>query len=144
MRTILVALAVALVTVSSSTAAFVVTSKTIKNGTIQLVDISPRAKKALRGQRGPSGIQEVTMVVTPPRVIPPGFPNFRVEATCPAGQRPISGGFQATGVPVITTSVANLSSNSWLVIGNSGPVAASLSAVAFCAINVKVVPIEQP
>jgi Tol biopolymer transport system component len=42
MRTIVVALAVALVTASSSTAALVVTSKNMKNGTIQLADISPR------------------------------------------------------------------------------------------------------
>jgi hypothetical protein len=57
MRTMAVALAVALVTAGSSTAAFVVTSKNIKNGTIQLVDISPRAKAGLRGQRGPRGLQ---------------------------------------------------------------------------------------
>jgi Tol biopolymer transport system component len=46
MRTIVVALAVALVTASSSTAALVVTSKNIKNGTIQLADISPRVLAA--------------------------------------------------------------------------------------------------
>ena len=46
MRTIVVALAVALVTASSSTAALVVTSKNIKNGTIQLADSSPRVLAA--------------------------------------------------------------------------------------------------
>ena len=45
MRTIVVALAVVLVTASSSTAAFVVTSKNIKNGTIQTVDLSAKAKR---------------------------------------------------------------------------------------------------
>jgi len=94
MRTIMVALAVALVTASSSTAAFVVTSKNIKNGTIQLVDINPRAKKALRGQPGPRGIQEVTLVTSPPMPVPPGSPNARVEATCPDGELPISGAFK--------------------------------------------------
>jgi hypothetical protein len=45
----------ALTIASASTAAFVVTSKNIKNGTIQLVDISTRAKAGLRGQRGQRG-----------------------------------------------------------------------------------------
>jgi hypothetical protein len=34
-----------------------VTSKDIKDGTIQLVDLSPSARAALRGQRGPIGPQ---------------------------------------------------------------------------------------
>jgi Collagen triple helix repeat (20 copies) len=55
MRTIAVALAVALATASSSTAAFVVTSKTIKDGTIQIVDLSAKAKQALKGNRGQKG-----------------------------------------------------------------------------------------
>jgi hypothetical protein len=141
MRTIVVALAVALVTASSSTAAFVVTSKNIKNGTIQLVDISPKAKKALRGQRGPRGLQEVTVVTTPPMLVPPGFPNASVEATCPDGEQPISGGFQATGVPTISTSAPNLSRRSWVVIGNSVQIPATLTAVAYCAPNVTIHPL---
>jgi len=141
MRTIMVALAVALVTASSSTAAFVVTSKNIKNGTIQLVDINPRAKKALRGQRGPRGIQEVTLVTSLPMPVPPGFPNARVEATCPDGELPISGGFQATGVPTISSSAPNLAGRSWVVIGNSVNVPASLTAIAYCAPNVTIHPL---
>ena len=57
MRTILVAVAVALATASSSTAAFVVTSKNIKNGTIQTVDLSAKAKQALKGKRGAMGLR---------------------------------------------------------------------------------------
>jgi hypothetical protein len=45
-----------LVTATSATAAFIVTSKNIKNGTIQTVDISAKAKRALRGNRGPRGL----------------------------------------------------------------------------------------
>jgi hypothetical protein len=70
MRTIVVALAVALVTAGSSTAAFVVTSKNIKNGTIQTVDISAKAKRALKGNRGPRGFQGAPGVQGP--VGPPG------------------------------------------------------------------------
>jgi hypothetical protein len=44
-----------LVSAASATAAFVVTSKNIKNGTIQTVDISGAAKRALKGNRGPRG-----------------------------------------------------------------------------------------
>lgn len=79
MKTIAVALGVALVTAGSSTAAFVVTSKNIKNGTIQLVDISPRAKSALRGQRGPRGLQgapgviaSITQITSATTFIAPG------------------------------------------------------------------------
>jgi hypothetical protein len=46
-----------LVSAASATAAFVVTSKNIKNGTIQTVDISAKAKRALKGNRGPRGFQ---------------------------------------------------------------------------------------
>jgi hypothetical protein len=145
MRTIMVAIAVALVTAGSSTAAFVVTSKNIKNGTIQLADISPRAKKALRGQRGPRGprgIDEVTLVENP-GFVPPG-PASSV-ASCPAGQQPIGGGFRATGGMTFTTSAPDLSRRAWLVIGtNSGPTPASLSAVAYCAENVNVIPLAAP
>jgi len=56
MRTALIAGVVAmLVSAASATAAFVVTSKNIKNGTIELVDVSAHAKRALKGQRGPRG-----------------------------------------------------------------------------------------
>lgn len=44
-----------LVSAASATAAFVVTSKNIKNGTIQAVDLSANAKQVLRGNRGPRG-----------------------------------------------------------------------------------------
>jgi hypothetical protein len=145
MRIIVVALAVALVTASSSTAAFVVTSKNIKNGTIQLADISAKAKKALRGQRGPRGprgIDELT-VVERPAVVPPG--PVSSEAACPAGQQPIGGGFRTTGAMTITTSAPDFSRRLWLVLAtNAGPGLASLSAVAYCAGNVNVIPLGTP
>jgi hypothetical protein len=45
----------ALVSATTATAAFVVTSANIKDGTIQTVDISAKAKRALKGNRGPAG-----------------------------------------------------------------------------------------
>ena len=141
MRTVMVAIAVALVTASSSTAAFVVTSKNIKNGTIQLADISPKAKKALHGQRGPAGLKEVTVVETlPPRLVPPGA-NTSVEARCPAGQQPISGGF-SNGSLTVTGSVPLLSNKSWVVFARNDTAAVGvLTVFAYCAENVNVVPL---
>jgi hypothetical protein len=50
------AVVAAVVAAASGTAAtIVVTSKHIKNGTIQTVDISAKAKRALKGNRGPQG-----------------------------------------------------------------------------------------
>jgi hypothetical protein len=46
-----------LISAASATAAFVVTSKNIKNGTIQTIDLSAKAKRALKGNRGPRGAQ---------------------------------------------------------------------------------------
>jgi hypothetical protein len=54
---IVAAIVATLVSAASATAAFVVTSKNIKNGTIQTVDISAKAKRALKGNRGPRGRQ---------------------------------------------------------------------------------------
>jgi hypothetical protein len=53
---IVVALIALLVALTSTAAAgLVITSGNIKNGTIQLVDISGKAKRALMGHRGPRG-----------------------------------------------------------------------------------------
>jgi Collagen triple helix repeat (20 copies) len=53
---LIAAVAAAVVAAASGTAAtIVITSKNIKNGTIQAVDISTKAKRALKGNRGPRG-----------------------------------------------------------------------------------------
>ena len=142
LRTIAVPVAVALVTAGGSVAAFVVTSKDIKNGTIQLVDISAKAKKALRGQRGPQGpqgIQTITEVRSlPPSFISPGA-SGSAEASCPAGERPISGGFLGTpsGGLTIVNSTVSPSHGGWLIIAvNESPRVGLLSAVAYCSPDV--------
>jgi hypothetical protein len=56
MKTFVAVIVTALVVgASASTAAVIVTSKNIKDGTIQAVDISAKAKRALKGNRGPAG-----------------------------------------------------------------------------------------
>ena len=134
-----------LVSTASATAAFVVTSKNIKNGTIQLVDISPKAKKALRGQqgpRGPQGIQTITEVRSPLNLIPPGA-SGSAEASCPAGERPISGGFggsQSGGMTIVNSTVSP-SRGGWLVIAvNQGTTVGTVGAVAYCSPNVTITP----
>ena len=143
---VVVATVVALVTAGGSTAAFVVTSKTIKNGTIQLVDISPQAKKALRGQRGPRGprgIDELALIETlPPRIIPPGSASS-AEAVCPAGQQPISGG--ASSGATITGSVPVLSRRAWVVFArNDTSTTQVVTAFVYCAENVNIIPLGTP
>ena len=55
---VIAAVVAAIVAAASGTAAtIVVTSKNIKNGTIQTVDLSAKAKRALKGNRGPRGLR---------------------------------------------------------------------------------------
>jgi hypothetical protein len=49
-------LALVMAMTGSAVAASLITSKQIKNGTIQTKDISKKALKSLRGQRGPTGL----------------------------------------------------------------------------------------
>jgi hypothetical protein len=71
----LIAAVVAAVIASTmaTAATIVVTSKNIKNGTIQTVDISAKAKRALRGNRGPMGPRGTQG--TPGAQGPPGTPG---------------------------------------------------------------------
>jgi hypothetical protein len=113
MRTAIVVVVVALVTVGSTSAAYkvIITSKDIKNGTIQPIDLSAKAKRTLRGTRGqngevgppgaqgiqgPPGIQNVTIVTTSVSV--PSISLRYGFSPCPAGQNPISGGFSFPGM----------------------------------------------
>src|SRR4030095_13469075 len=140
MKAALIAAVVAAVIASTTATAatIVVTSKNIKNGTIQLVDISPKAKRALRGQQGPQGpqgIQAITEVRSPISAIPPGL-SGSATASCPAGQQPISGGFQGdiSGM-TITASRADPALRAWVVSArNSNPtVTGPLFAYAYCS-----------
>ena len=112
---LIAALVAAVVAAASSTAAtIVVTSKNIKNGTIQTVDISAGAKRALKGARGPrgfpgargsqgaqgpqgpqglQGIQRL-VAVSATKTVPPDILDT-VVATCPAGMAAVSGGFNS-------------------------------------------------
>ena len=96
-----------LVSSASATAAFVVTSKNIKNGTIQTVDLSAKARKALKGKagprgfagaRGPAGPQGPAGLISATRLVSATFPVAVNDTgtihtvSCPAGTGVISGG----------------------------------------------------
>jgi hypothetical protein len=155
MRTIAVALAVALVTAGSSTAAFIVTSANIKNGTIKMVDISPAAKAALRGQRGtrglagqpgqpgpagsqgPQGIQRLAPVISPEVVIQPGSLGT-AEATCPAGEIAVSGGYALSGPDAHVYQSTGVFSG-WVAKADNpsdAPDPATVRAYAYCSPNI--------
>jgi hypothetical protein len=122
-RTALIAgIVAAVVAAASSTAAtIVITSKQIKDGSIQAVDLSAGAKKALKGTRGargargaagapgpqgpqgPAGIQGPQGIQGAPGVqrlrlitaavsLAPGTQD-QAEAACPAGETAVSGGY---------------------------------------------------
>jgi hypothetical protein len=117
------ALVALLVSAGSATAAFVVTSKNIKNGTIQVVDISKSARRALKGNRGPQGINGLDGA--PGERGAPGATNVTVQSfsltvaplseawaivNCPLGQRATGGGGRAVpGVLVYETHPVNSS-----------------------------------
>jgi hypothetical protein len=150
---LIAAVVAAVVAAASSTAAtIVVTSKNIKNGTIQTVDISAKAKRALRGNRGPRGfpglagpegspgpagpqgppgVQSITGVANSTTVAPGSFGT--VTATCPGGQAPVSGGFLFAGI----TTASNRVSPGWLVNGvNDLATPQQLTAFAYCSPNI--------
>jgi len=104
-----------------------------RNGTIQLVDVSPRAKAALRGRRGPQGppgISSITEATATLTILPSG--RGTAVADCPAGLAPISGGFLA-GASNVVVQVSRRSKQRGWEVGASGPAGVSLLVVVYCA-----------
>jgi hypothetical protein len=138
-----------LVSAASATAAFVVTSASIRNGTIQTVDISAKARRALKGNRGPAGgrgprgpagpagiqrLRPVTSAVVP---IAPGVSASAI-AECNAGEVAVSGGFAFGGT--VMFSGPSPSRRGWLVVAynNLSDVPIRLEASAYCASGIRV------
>jgi hypothetical protein len=130
---------------STATAAKLITGAQIKNGSIGLVDLSAKAKKALRGKQGPQGLPGAQGAPGTPGA--PGAPGAQgpaggfdpskvmyvkgdavvvgpeefgsVTATCPGGNRAISGGWlvQSEGdVTEVDGSHPNDDGTSWTVV----------------------------
>jgi hypothetical protein len=153
---LIAAIVAAVVAAASSTAAtIVVTSKSIKNGTIQTVDISAKAKRALKGNRGPRGLRGFQGLRGAPGPVgapgpqgPPSALSLRtvvnsvevppgqlrqVVATCPSGQRGVSGGFDFDGIVTHFRS----GPDGWVVDGlNDLTTPTVLTTLAYCSPNV--------
>ena len=127
MKTVIAAgIVAALISAASATAAFVVTSANIKNGTIQMADISAKAKRALRGQRGPRGLQGEAGPPGPNytyeirRQLGAGEGNVTVTANCAPGEIAISGG-GGSNDGVLRSSGPVSGSQAWRVVVNNPP-----------------------
>jgi hypothetical protein len=134
-----------LISSASATAAFVVTSKNIKNGTIQTIDLSAKARKALKGKAGPRGPQGqagpqgrpgfvgATRIVSATFSIPPNTAGSPSTVPCPAGTGVISGGVisETQG----DTWVDAPSGNGWSGAANnsSGISPGEMTVYALCA-----------
>jgi hypothetical protein len=162
-RTAIIAAIVAmLISASSATAAFVVTSNSIKNGTIQLVDLSTNTKRALKGNQGPrgfSGLNGAPGAAGPqgpagmrgPEGAAGGFDPNKVtyatgsgvagpgswgsaSATCFSG-KVVGGGFEISyGSLVVDKSAPSVIGSRWEVqMSNVGTTSGSFRVHAVCA-----------
>lgn len=162
MRNALIAAVVAaIVAAASSTAAtIVVTSKNIKNGTIQTVDISAGAKRALKGNRGPRGFRgargsqgvpgpqgpqglqgiQRLVAVSAAKAIPTDTADT-VVATCPSGMVAVSGGFSlalgtgSLGTPTVVSS-GSLTTGWAVSIDTTESNPPTLTTTAYCSPNI--------
>ena len=134
-----------LVSSASATAAFVVTSKTIKNGTIQTIDLSAKARKALKGNAGPAGARGpagphgppgfvgATRVVSGRFAIAVNTAGSPQTVSCPPGTGVISGGVisEAHGDTWIDAPSGNGWSGAANNIGGTSP--GEVTVYALCA-----------
>ena len=150
-RTTVIAVALALVIglAGSATAASLITSADIKNGTIKTADLSASAKRALKGKagaRGPAGPQGAPGTAgTPGPAGPTGVAEIVTAqgsgvgtafAACPAGMRPLSGGGIEEGSGYLWASGAarnDAGAIGWLIAGDAG---SDVTAFAYCSAGV--------
>ena len=129
---VLAVVALALAIGGTATAAKLITSKNIKNGTIKAVDISTSAKQSLRGQKGntgpqgpqgaqgpagPSAVARITVVDSPQAAFGPTDVVMSAIAFCPAGQLAVSGGGVSISDEELAATQATDSRDGWFVIG---------------------------
>lgn len=159
---IIAGLVLALALGGTATAARLITSKDIKNGTIKTADLSAAAKRALKGQKGNTGAQgaqgapgpqgpagaqgpsgaaslsELTEYAASGTV--PAGEVFPGAIDCPDGERAISGGYwlgEGSENAVVYGDVATDGRTGWIVaVDNSAPAAttpAEVTAYVYCA-----------
>jgi hypothetical protein len=148
-RTVLIVAATVLLTAGTTQAVNrLVTSRDIKNGTIQPVDLSPKAKRVLKGngrigppgpqgpqglqgERGPAGFSSV-LTSSSGTILGPNS-GGTATASCYSG-RPVGGGFYASS-PNVGVYVSYPTTGGWQVRGfNYGSTFSEiLSAYVLCA-----------
>jgi len=138
-------IAVVIAGTGSAIAASQITSKQIKNGTIQLVDISKSARLALQGGRGPQGAPGTpgapgaTKVVVRQGAVVNAAANADATATvsCSPGERATGGGNTGSGWLVRqsfpTGGSATAPPTGWQVVADNGGAATNLTALVICA-----------
>jgi hypothetical protein len=157
--TIVGAVVLALAIGGTATAAKLITSSDIKNGTIKAKDLSKGAKRALKGKRGATGPAGPAGPIGPAGPAgaqgPPGpsaisqvtevFGEMEVAAgtvdggsvLCPDGQRAISGGFfdDGTETEVFLSAATSEDREGWDVALDNTDSAdpATLQGYAYCA-----------
>lgn len=144
-RTFILCAIVAVLSVTSTAAAThaLITSKDIKNGTIQPVDLSAAAKKGMKGKAGPQGPVGPTGPTGPAGfagvtdvnssiMVDPGF-GGTTTATCSTGKA-VGGGYDASSSTVSVYSSMPSGATGWVVRGyNSGAFPEVLYAWVVCA-----------
>lgn len=146
---LIVGVIAALVAASTATAALVVTSANIKDGTIKMADISAAAKRALKGNRGvrgvhgpqgnpgpqgPQGIQRLVRVEASGSVAPEEVKT--VVANCPAGMVAVSGGYSYTADGSVFANYS-VATGWWVSIDTAGGAfGGSLTAIVHCSPNI--------
>lgn len=121
----------------------VITSSQIKNGTIQLADLSPSVRSILRisgpqGEPGTDGAQGTQGLPGAPgasgisglEIVKSGVGTASATATCPAGKLAIGGGF-SIGASAAAASYPSADMQSWNVV--SATLATIVQAYAVCA-----------
>jgi hypothetical protein len=149
-------IAIVLASTGSAIAASQITSKQIKNGTIQLTDISKKARVSLEGGRGPQGAPgpggpagpagpagATKVVVRQAAVNVPVTSNQTAQVFCNPGERAVGGGNTTSATADMfwvlqsfpVGGSASTPPTGWAVSArnNSATTAVSLTAVVVCA-----------
>jgi hypothetical protein len=148
---------------STATAAKLITGAQIKNGSIGLVDLSAKAKRALKGKQGPAGLQgpagpagaagaqgiqgpaggfdPTKVMYVKGDAVEVGPEEFgSATATCPGGNRAISGGWYVLSdgdVTEVNGDHPNDNGISWTVFVYNWDTTLSVSLTPFviCALK---------
>lgn len=143
----------------AATGVIITKSSQIKNGAIQIWNLSPEARAALKGQRGPVGRtgapgapgaagaegaagpagpaggfdpSKLSVALSPQTYAPP-YTVVTTYANCPAGSYAISGGYGTTGFVVVNGPATSPTATAWRVDVNGGTIGANFFAVAVCS-----------